>query len=302
MNAPSSAHSRGFPAVIGGAVAIGTAAIFMRLTDVNPTAAAFWRVTLALPLLYFWLKLDSAGENKRKQNGVAVKTDKRALVIGALIVGFWFSADLFLWHWSVAKTTVANATLLANMAAVFTALAGFLFFGQRFGRMFLSGLILALAGAAVLVGQTASINPDFLVGDVLGLLTAVAYAGYIIFAARYRGLMTTPQLMFGSAFTTAIFLLPVALFESGNFWPSGLAGWLPLLGLAWIAHIVGQSLIIYGLAHVSAAMGSISLLIQPVFSALLAWWIFDEALGTAHLVGALLIFAGISVARKAGRK
>ena len=225
------------------------------------------------------------------------KMDRRQ-IFTALGVGLWFAADLYLWHWSVAKTTVANATLLANMAAVFTAVAAFLFFGQRFSRSFLGGLVLALAGAATLMGQNASIDSDYLLGDMLGIATAIAYAGYIIFAARARGTLTTPMVMFGSALTTALLLLPLALVEEGVFFPANFNAWLPLLGLGWFAHVFGQSLIIYGLAHVPATLGSVTLLIQPVISALLAWWLFAEALGLYHLLGALLIFAGIMLARK----
>ena len=292
----TSGFAKGFTAVIAGAIAIGTAAIFMRLSDVSPTAAAFWRVTLALPLLFIWLMVD-------RQSRAQIKTrPKGPLLLSAALVGFWFAADLFLWHWSVEKTTVANATLLANMATIFTALGGFLFFGQRFSRTFIGGMTLAVLGAIALVGQNASINPDYLVGDLLGVATAVAYAGYIIVAARIRGTLTTPMVMFGSALTTAIFLLPLALLEDGAFFPASLSAWLPLLGLAWLAHILGQSLIIYGLAHVPAALGSVSLLTQPVVSALLAWWLFAEALGSGHLIGALLIFTGIMLARKGAGK
>jgi drug/metabolite transporter (DMT)-like permease len=133
---------------------------------------------------------------------------------------------------------------------------------------------------------------------MLGIATAVAYAGYIIFAARARGLLTTPIVMFGSALTTATVLLPVALMEDGLFLPANLEGWLPLLGLGWFAHVLGQSLIIYGLAHISATLGSVTLLLQPVISALLAWWLFAEVLGLGHLVGAALIFTGIALARR----
>jgi len=292
----SPAFTKGFSAVVGGAVAIASAAIFMRLSDVSPTAQAFWRVTLALPLLYIWLRLDADSRSLMKtgRQGPQAKT--------AFIVGLWFAADLFLWHWSVEKTTVANATLLANMASVFTALAAFLFFGQRFRAKFLGGLILALLGMLVLVNGNASLDSSYFIGDMLGVATAVAYAGYIISAARARGTLTTPMVMFGSALTTAIVLLPMALLESEPFWPKDLVAWLPLLGLSWFAHVFGQSLIIYGLAHVPATLGSVTLLIQPVISALLAWWIFAEALGLGHLAGAVLIFAGIGLARSSEQK
>ena len=296
MTDGTDSFAKGFVAVIAGAVAIGTAAIFMRLSDVTPTAAAFWRVTLALPLLFIWMQLDPATR--------AAKADTEApkWLWPSVIVGFWFAADLFLWHWSVDTTTVANATLLANMATVFTAVAGFLFLGQRFKSRFVVGLVCSVFGAIVLVGQNASLNPDYLLGDILGLLTAVAYAGYIIFGANARATLTTPVIMFGSALTTALFLLPPALLEDGNFFPAELVNWLPLLGLAWFAHVLGQSLIIYGLAHVPATLGSVTLLIQPVISAILAWWIFAEALGLGHLVGATFIFTGIWLARAGSKK
>lgn len=296
MTSEKDGFAKGFIAVVAGAVAIATAAIFMRLSDVTPTAAAFWRVTLALPLLFIWMQLDPATHKAR----TAPNAPK--WFWPSIVVGFWFAADLFLWHWSVEKTTVANATLLANMATVLTAVAGFLFLGQRFKNRFVVGLVCSVVGAVVLVGQNASLNPDYLLGDVLGLLTAVAYAGYIIFGANARATLTTPVIMFGSALTTAVFLLPAALLEDGHFFPPTLAAWLPLLGLAWFTHVLGQSLIIYGLAHVPATLGSVTLLIQPVISAILAWWIFAEALGLGHLLGASFIFTGIWLARAGSKK
>lgn len=283
--------TKGFIAIVVGAIALGTAAIFMRLAEVTPTAAAFWRIALALPLLYLWMKLD-----KKTRAQTKLKETPKYLR-ASFIVGLWFAADLFLWHWSVEKTTIANATLLANMATIFTALAGFLFLGQRFQKKFLVGIGCALLGAFILVGQNANINPDFLLGDMLALLTAVAYSGYIIYGAKVRGSLTTPTVMFGSAFATASLLLPIALLENGPFIPKDLHGWLPLIGLAWFTHIFGQSLVMYGLAHVPPALGSVTLLTQPVVSAMLAWWIFAEALGLSHLVGALFILAGIYLAR-----
>lgn len=284
--------AKSFSAVVAGAFAIGTAAIFMRYSEVSPSAAAFWRVTLALPLLLIWLL-----RHRPSRSQIATEP-KGKLLMAATIVGLWFAADLFLWHWAVEQTTVANATMLANMATIFTALAGFLFFGERFSRTFLMGLALAVVGALALVGQNATISADYLAGDLLSIATAVAYAGYIVAAARVRGHLTTPMVMFGSALTTAIFLLPIALYEDGPFFPADLHGWLPLLGLAWMTHVLGQSLIIYGLARVPAALGSITLLIQPIVSAVLAWWLFAEALGLGHFVGGILIFSGILLARK----
>lgn len=281
----------GISAILLGGVAIGSAAIFMRLSPVAPSAAAFWRMALSVPVFALFILLSPT---VRQQLKTLNSLDLKLIAW----VGFWFAVDLFFWHWAVEETTVANATLLANLASVFTVVVGFFLFRERFSRLFLTGLIMALMGAATLVGQNAAISPDYLFGDFLGLMTSFALTGYVICAAKARQSVPTNTLMVGSALVSAILLLPAAIITDGNFTPPTLEGWFPLLGLALITHVMGQGLIIYGLAHISPALGAIGLLIQPVVAAILAWAIFDEALGALHLVGGGLILAGIWLSQR----
>jgi len=283
--------SWGIAAILLGGIAIGSAAIFMRLAPVAPSAAAFWRMALSAPVFILFILLIPSN---RKQ----LKAVNRQQLVQMALVGFWFALDLYFWHWAVARTTVANATLLANLASVFTVVIGYFLYKESFSRLFLTGLLLATAGAATLVGQNAAFNRDYLVGDFLGLITALALTGYIITAAKARTVLSTTMLMAGSAIVTALLLLPPALLAEGAFIPNTADGWWPLLGLALVTHVLGQGLIIYGLAHISAAYGSIGLLIQPVIAALLAWVIFGEALGPIHVLGAILILAGIGLSQQ----
>ncbi len=286
-----------FISLLIGGIAIGTSPIFMRYADVTPTSSAFWRLALSLPLLMIWQVYDI-----RKNKGVATPGLNFKEIKVFIGIGFFFAVDLTLWHWSVQLTTVANATLLANMAAIFTAIGGFLFFGARFSKTFIGGMMLALFGAMSLMGSSFELNPDHLFGDMLGLITAVAYASYMIASSEARKKYSTVSIVFGTAVFGSIFLLPIALNETGAFIPMTLAGWGPLLALSWFTHVVGQSLIVYALAHLPAAFGSVSLLIQPVVAAILAWILFSEALGIYHLVGATLIISGILVCKKGVRK
>src|SRR6185436_16707837 len=77
-------------------------------------------------------------------------------------------------------TSVANSTLLANLAPIFVTLAGWLFWKQRFTRTFLVGMVVAIAGMFVLVGPNFALGGTRLLGDALGALTAVFYAGYML--------------------------------------------------------------------------------------------------------------------------
>ena len=70
--------------------------------------------------------------------------------------------------------------MLPNFAPVFVTLAGFLLFGERFSRLFLAGMAIAIAGAVILMGESFDLGPRHLLGDALALATALFYAGYIV--------------------------------------------------------------------------------------------------------------------------
>ncbi len=282
-------------ALLCGAVGIAFAPIFVRLSELGPTATAFHRLALSLPALWLWLHLEGRG-NRR-----IARPASRADYAGLVVAGLLFAGDLAFWHWSIQFTTVANATLLANFAPVFVTLTAFALFGERFSRTFLIGMALALAGACVLMGRSFTLSPSHLLGDALGIVTAMFYAGYIIAVGRLRARFSTATIMAWSGLVTCAVLLPVALVSGEGLIATTVYGWAILLGLALISHAGGQSLIAYALAHLPAAFSSVSLLLQPAVAALLAWVILGEALGPWQALGALVILVGIYLARRGSR-
>ena len=306
-------------ALLCGAVAIAFAPIFVRLSPLEPTATAFHRLFLALPVLWLWLAVEQGGRpggapigarigapigapiGARPGAPIGARLD-RADLIGLGVCGLFFAGDLAFWHWSIRYTSIANATLLANFAPVFVALAGFLLYGERFSRTFLMGMAVALAGACVLMGRSIHLSAENALGDALGLITAVFYAGYIVSVGRLRARLSTATIMAGSGLVTCAALLPIALVSGEALIPGTAAGWLVLLGLALVSHCGGQSLIAFALAHLPAAFSSVSLLLQPAVAAGLAWVLLGEALGWVQGTGALAILAGIALARRGSRE
>ena len=278
-----------FVCLLAGGCAIAFAPIFVRLSDTGPVASAFWRTTLAAPLLWLWVMRMPA----EAPGQVPVS---RWAMAGA---GLFFAADLGVWHWSIMWTSVANSTLLANLAPIFVTLAGWLFFRTRVTGTFLVGMFTAIAGMFILVGPNFSIGGTRLIGDALGALTAVFYAGYMLSIKALRDAGTgTARIMAWSTTITAITLLPIALLSPQPMLPAGATGWLVLFGLALVSQILGQGLIAYAFAHLSASLSSVSLLIQPVVAALVAWALFGEAIGPAQFIGGAVVLAGIWLARR----
>jgi drug/metabolite transporter (DMT)-like permease len=276
-------------ALLVGAACIALSPIFVRLSEAGPTATAFWRVALAVPvlwLLYFFKR----GAATRRYSG------KWPLL---LVAGFAFAGDLGFWHASVQLTSVANSTLLANLAAIFVTLAAWIFLQQKPTRLFLAGLGAALLGVGLLVHTSLAFSSSGLVGDALGVVTAMFYAGYILAVKglRDRG-ETTLYLMAVTSTITALILFPVALATGETMLPASAYGWWILVGLALISHAAGQGLIAYALAHLPAAFSSVSLLSQPVMAALFAWVLLSEGLMPLQILGGLIVLAGIYLARR----
>jgi drug/metabolite transporter (DMT)-like permease len=281
-----------FLCLLAGGCAIAFAPIFVRLADTGPVASAFWRCALAVPLLWIWVFAKRGQNPFRPEKG----SDPFLPLIAA---GLFFAADLGVWHFSILYTSVANSTVLANLAPIFVTLAGWLFWKRTVTRTFLVGMALAILGMFVLVGPNFALGGKPLLGDALGALTAVFYAGYFLAIKVTRDAGgSTARLMAWSTTITSIALLPIALLAPQPFWPSSAAGWWVLVGLALVTQILGQGLIAYAFAHLPASLSSVSLLIQPVMAALFAWLIFNEAIGFAQYLGGAIVLAGIWLARR----
>ncbi|WP_299415866.1 DMT family transporter [Acaryochloris sp. IP29b_bin.148] len=277
-------------ALLMGAVGIAFAPIFVRLSELGPSATAFYRLGFAVPLLGLWAAVSPSQ---------SVQPRKRRIVemLPLMSAGLFFAADLAVWHWSIYFTSVANATLLANFAPIFVVLGSWLLFGETFSGWFLVAISLVLIGATQLVSASLTVDPQHLMGDGLGLLTAVFYAGYILSVSRLRLSFPTVTIALASSTVGAMLLCLVAWLSGEGFMPLTVSGWLTLLGLACVSQVIGQSLIMFALAHLPSAFASVSLLLQPVTAALLAWQFFGEALSLKQGVGGAIVLAGISLAR-----
>jgi len=277
-------------ALFAGAVAIAVSPLFVKVSEAGPVATGFWRVALALPFLWAWSMI-----GQKEHHAASFAADRRLMIWAGLL----FAGDLAVWHWSIVLTSVANATLLANLAPIFVTLAVWLIWRRRPGGLFLTGLAVALAGTVTLLGGDFSLGGKALVGDFLGVVTAMFYAGYQLAVTRLRSRASTASIMAWSGLVTAAALLPIALLSGEQILPATAMGWLKLFGLALISQAAGQSLIAYAMAHLPATFSSVGLLLQPVMAALFAWVLLGEILGGIEIAGGIAVLIGIYIAHRA---
>jgi drug/metabolite transporter (DMT)-like permease len=275
-----------FAALVIGALAMGASPIFVRLADVGPFTSAFWRVTLALPLLYAWTLLADGKESQ----------DQR-FSNPAILAGLAFAGDLLFWHLSIVHTTVANATFFATLAPIWVVLFGWLFFHQRVTAGVLAGLALCIVGGAGLVAQSLHLRPAGALGDAYGAATGVFFGLYFLAVQAARKKASAARLTFEATVVTAAVLFVVAAVFERSIWPHSLRGVAALVAMAWVSHTGGQGLLSIALGRLPAAFSSLVIFLEAIAAAGLGYLVLGEPVTSTQAVGGLAILLGIFVAR-----
>lgn len=274
-------------ALLGGIVCIAWSAIFVRWTDIPGPASAFYRMLIpAVALLptYFF---------DRRRSSLNVRT------LGIIAFGgLFFAFDLALYNTAILQTSAANATLLGNNTPIFVGLLTWLVFRQRPARAFWLGLLMAIAGAVVILSADLAHHTRIGVGDLEALAASACFAVYLMVTEKIRnstGTLAFLRLAMISS-TVALLLMNLAMGISLRV-PHGRTIWA-VLGLGLISQLGGYLFLTYALGHLPATLTSISLLTQGPLTAAMAAVLLGEPLSLAQVLGGLLVLAGVGLAHR----
>ncbi len=285
-----------FPILLLGLLFAAFSPIFVRLSEIGPIATGFNRMILPLPLFFALLWLRPADRIP-----VSTKTGRHDLWL-VLLSGLFFAGDLTFWNSSVMTTSVANASVLANMTPIFVVGAGWLLFKEKPGRLFVVGMLVALAGSAIMMRESLSLADRSITGDLMAMCASAFYAGYVLTLSRVRKRVSIMATMALGCAASAVVLLPLAMGIEDQLWPQTTNGWLAMAGLVLFVQFGGQMLIAMSLAHVSAGLVSMMFLTQPLIPAVVAWVLFDESITITQLIGAAALLVGLEISRRGTAK
>lgn len=288
-----------FPILVLGLLFASFSPIFVRLGShegIGPVALGAWRLIVTSPVFLLILAL-------RKQDQIPMATATGRHDFWMLIFsGFFFAGDMVFWNLAVVHTSVTNATVLANTTPVFVVLAGWLFFKERVGRIFIVGMAVAVSGSAIMMSQSVSMSAGTLQGDISAIGGAIFYAGYVLTLSRARqraSIIATTAIGGGAS---AIMLLILGLVLHDPFLPQTLNGWFVILGIAVLVQVGGQMLIATSLSHLSAGLVATMFLSQPLIPGFTAWLLFDEGVTVYQVIGAVALLAGLEISRRGAPK
>jgi len=273
-----------FIALLVGSCSLAFGPWLVRLADVGPVAAGFWRLSLAIPFLVL---LAYAFRQ-------APHWPRRALVWTIFGGALFYAADLALWNIGIRMTKLGNATLFGNISSFAFAAWG-LWIARRWPtRLQAAALLLAAAGSALLMTGSYELSPRNFRGDLFALVAGLLYTGYLIGIERARGdLAALPLLLLATAFGAAM-LLPASLALGEQVWPRD---WTPVLIFALSSQVIGQGLLVYAIGKLPPLVVGLALLTQPAISAFVGWLAYGETLSALDFTGAIAIGLALVLVR-----
>lgn len=268
---------------------IAWSAVLVRWAAIPGPSSAFYRVLIAAIVLVPW----------RASHRRGTQVSRRGIAL-ALAGGICFGLDLALYNTAVMRTAATTAQFLGNSAPFFVGLGAWYFFRRRPDAAFWAGLTLAMTGGAAMI--LAHVREDGGIGDpggdLLALLAAVFFAGYLLIAEHLRAEMDTLTFntlaIFGSV--AILFILCVALGAPlGGF---SARTWASLAALGLVSQLAAYFALVYALGHLPATVTSIGLLTQLPLTAALAALLLDEPVTRAQVLGGALVLAGVYVVNR----
>jgi drug/metabolite transporter (DMT)-like permease len=283
--------------------AVSSASILIRFAqrDFPSLFIAAARLSIASLLLFpFFIKQVKSAFQKLG------KRDYFFLGAAGLFLALHFAS----WIQSLEMTNVISSVVLVTTTPIWVSLISFFMFGERLNKLFYIGLVIAIAGVAIISSADgfsffacmdvstgkSCFSSSILAGNLLAIAGAICAAGYILCGKMVREKLNNLSYIFSVYLIASVFLVTAVLLFTREpiriFRPE--FGWVILVAL--IPQLIGHSLINWSLGHLPASYVSLSLLGEPVGSALLALVFLREQPSAMQFAGAIVIVLGLIIA------
>lgn len=282
MSRPS---ARAHATLMCGVIAIAWSAIFVRWANMPGVASAFYRMAIAASALWSLLLF---ARKRRTLNELSLRT-----VLLALLSGVFFAGDVALFNTAVLHTSAGSATFLANNAPLLVVLLTWAITRKLPSKRFWAALLIALAGAWLIVSVDAHHLRSERSADMLAVLSSVCFALYLITTEHLRRFIDTRQLITLAASGSSVTLLAFAYVTRVSLGIPDVRSLAAVVALAVVCQLTGYFCLTYALGHLPVTVTSVVLLAVAPLTAVFAFAIFRERLSPLQVFGGLLVICGV---------
>jgi len=269
-----------------GIAAVSTGAIFARLADAHPVVISAYRTglaTLIIAPVAWWKARDEI-----------INLSGKDFTLAGLS-GLFLALHFIAWISSLGYTSIANSVVLVNTNPLWVGLFTFFMTGERLRGSSVAGIIIGVAGGAIIGADDFAAGGEALLGDFLALSGGLCAAFYLLLGRNLRSrlsLIAYITLCYGSA---AVFLWLAVLLCGLQITGYDTGTMASFFGLALISQLTGHTCFNWALKWFSPGLIAVALLGEPVGSSILAYIIFGEQFTLLKLAGGSLILAAIYI-------
>ncbi len=272
-----------FLALSGGIVAISWSAIFVRWSRMPGVSSAFYRMIIAMPVLWAVLPLQRAWRRSLSTRTIWI----------AVAGGVFFAGDVGFWNVAVMHTSAGNATFLSNISPLFVGLFTWMLTRRLPSGRFWTALLVSTAGSCLIVTADLRHALSRSSADGLAVLAAVCFALYLVITGRLRAKVDAGMLLAVSTTASAATLLICAVVGHFSLAVPGVGSLWALLGLGLVCQVGGYYGLTYALGHLPVTVSSILWLTIAPLTAVFAWMIFGERMSPMEIGGGALVLTGV---------
>jgi len=204
-----------------------------------------------------------------------------------------------LFAWAAERAPAGIGAITNAMTVPFTALVGFLFFGEKIGQRRAMALAIGFVGVVVLAsGRSAGASVGL--AAAAGTLAAFLYGIGINLVRRHLSHLPAGAVAAANLLCSSLLVLPFAI----AYWPAvnpPLLAWGSALGLGVLCTGIAMVMYYRLIARVGASRASTVTYLIPLFAVSWAWWLLDEPVTLAMLLAGALILGSVAVSQRAAR-
>jgi drug/metabolite transporter (DMT)-like permease len=193
------------------------------------------------------------------------------------------------------RTTVSSTGFITGLYVVFTPVLGLALFRTRVGLEVWLGIVLSVAGLAMLSG----VHVGSTEGDLLVLASSAAQALQILMVERYANRYDAVALTLVELGTCLVGFLALALARGELSLPRGWTVWGALVVTGVFASALAYLIQVWAQRRLSAARIALVFSLETVFAGLFGYWLSGDRLGWLGWGGCAAILAGIVLAEPA---
>ena len=262
-----------------------TSAIFVRYSTAPSLVLAAYRKGFTTLLLLVPLLMNR--EYRKELVSLPKKT-----YLWCLLSGLFLALHFWTYFLSVVNTTIAASQVLVNTEVLFVAAFLFLMGKERFSRLSVLGIVLALAGGILVAYTKGGMSGSGMIGNLQALFAASMIAAYSLIGRKVRAECSTTVYTFLVYGTSAVILLALIPVCGYSFTGYGAVNYATALGMAVVCSLLGHSVFNWTLKYLSPTVVSLTKIFQPVVTVIWALLLFREVPVWNQLVGGVIVIAG----------